>query len=165
MKDTVQTDIAKKDTDEKVYLTPEGLEKLKEELSFLRGTKRKEITDRIAKAREYGDISENSEYDTARDEQSFTEGRILEIEALLKRSELIKENHVGIVQIGSTVTVQIDGEEDTYHIVGTMEAEPETGKISHESPVGKSLLGLKVGDTVEVSTPAATLTYKIKKIS
>jgi transcription elongation factor GreA len=165
MKNTITSeDIIHKDTAEKVYLTGEGLAKLKEELTYLRDTKRKEVTERIAKAREYGDISENSEYDTARDEQSFTEGRILEIESLLKRSEIIQEQHLGIVQIGSSVTVDIEGDEDKYHIVGTMEAEPESGKISHESPVGKALLGLKVGDEVDVSTPYAALHYRIKSI-
>lgn len=164
MKETTVADIAGKDLAEKIYITAEGLEKLKQELDHLRNVKRKEVTERIAKAREYGDISENSEYDTARDEQSFTEGRILEIESLLKRSEIIEEKHIGIVQIGSTVTVEIDGEKDTYHIVGTMEAEPESGKISHESPVGKALLGLKVGDEVDVTTPYATLHYRIKAI-
>src|SRR3990167_3800173 len=164
MKETTVADIAGKYLAEKIYITAEGLEKLKQELDHLRNVKRKEVTERIAKAREYGDISENSEYDTARDEQSFTEGRILEIESLLKRSEIIEEKHIDIIQIGSTVTVEIDGEKDTYHIVGTMEAEPESGKISHESPVGKALIGLKVGDEVDVTTPYATLHYRIKAI-
>jgi len=164
MKNVTSEEIIHKDISEKVYLTSEGLEKLKEELDYLRDVKRKEVTERIAKAREYGDISENSEYDTARDEQSFTEGRIIEIESVLKRSEVIQEKHLDIIQIGSTVKVEIDGDEDTYHIVGTMEAEPESGKISHESPVGKALLGLKVGDEVNVSTPYATLHYHIKEI-
>ncbi len=165
MKSVASEEIVHKDLEEKVYLTSEGLAKLKEELDYLRSTKRKEVTERIAKAREYGDISENSEYDTARDEQSFTEGRILEIESLLKRSEIIEEKHLDVIQIGSTVTVEIEGEKDTYHIVGTMEAEPESGKISHESPVGKALLGLKVGDEVDVTTPYATLHYRIKEIN
>ncbi|MDP2671671.1 MAG: transcription elongation factor GreA [bacterium] len=165
MKNSTSEEIINKDLAEKVYLTGEGLAKLKEELDHLKNVKRKEVTERIAKAREYGDISENSEYDTARDEQSFTEGRILEIESILKRSEVIEETHLGMVQIGSSVTVEIDGDRDTYHIVGTMEAEPESGRISHESPVGKALIGLKVGDEVDVTTPYATLHYRIKAIN
>ncbi|HET7713808.1 MAG TPA: transcription elongation factor GreA, partial [Patescibacteria group bacterium] len=151
-----------------IYVTSDGLTKLKSEYEDLTRVKRKEIAERIANAREMGETDDvNPEYEAAREEQSFIEGRILELEDILKNAEIIDRPKNGnkVVEVGSTVTVQIGTEHETYTIVGSVEAEPTAGKISHESPVGQSLLGLKVGDEVEVITPTTTLKYKIKKIS
>lgn len=147
-----------------IFLTAEGLKKLKEEYKELTGVKRKEVTERISKAREFGDISENSEYDTAREEQSFVEGRILEIEEILKHAKRIndKTKH-SVVEIGSRVKVNVGGEKDEFAIVSSVEANPSEGKISNESPVGKALLGAKVGDVVTVSS-SVKATYKVLDI-
>jgi transcription elongation factor GreA len=150
---------------EKVYLTSEGLEKLKKEYEQLTKVRRKEVTARIAKAREYGDINENTEYDTAREEQSFIEGRILEIEEVLRNAQLVgQKGKAEEVTIGSKVKVEVDGEEDEFVIVSSVEADPMQGKISDESPVGKALLGAKVGDVVTVASTIKS-TYKILEIS
>lgn len=151
-----------------VYVTSDGLTKLKSEYEDLTRVKRKEVAERISVAREMGETDDvNPEYEAAREEQSFIEGRILELEDILKNAEIIDHHKNGnkMVEVGSTVTVQIGTDHETYTIVGSVEAEPSAGKISHESPVGKSLLGLKVGDEVEVTTPMTTLKYRIKKIS
>ncbi len=150
-------------TDE-IFLTTEGLERLKDEYKKLTGEKRKEVTERISKAREFGDISENSEYDTAREEQSFIEGRILEIEEILKHSRLLNEKTKhGVVEMGSKVKVEIGGETDEFVIVSSVEANPTEGKISNESPVGKALLGSKIGDVITVSSTIKS-TYRILEI-
>lgn len=157
----MSTDTMKK---EGIYLTQEGFKKIKNEYEDLTKVKRKEVTERISKAREYGDISENSEYDSARDKQSFIEGRILEIEEILKNVKVIddKEKHT-IVEMGSNVKVSVNGEKDEFKIVSSVEANPTDGKISNESPVGKALLGAKVGDVVTVSSTVKS-TYKILEI-
>jgi transcription elongation factor GreA len=150
---------------EKVFLTSEGLEKLKKEYNHLVDVKRKEVTDRISKAREYGDVNENSEYDTAREEQSFIEGRILELEEILRNSQLVKPREkADDVQVGSRVKVEVDGDQDEFVIVSSVEADPMQGKISNESPVGKALLGAKVGDVVTVSSTIKS-TYRILEIN
>ena len=150
---------------EKVFLTADGLEKLKKEYNYLVNTKRKEVTARISKAREYGDINENTEYDTAREEQSFIEGRILELEEILRNAEVIdSKGKAGVVLIGSRVRVEVDGEQDEFVIVSSVEADPMQGKISNESPVGKSLLGAKVGDVVTVASTIKS-TYRILEIN
>ncbi len=150
-----------------VFITSEGLIKLQQEHDDLVKNKRKEVASRIASAKELGESDDiSTEYEAAREEQSFIEGRILELEEVLKHAKVIDhptDNH--IVGVGNTVTVEINGDDESYTIVGSVESEPSKGKISHESPVGKSLLGLKVGDEVEIVTPTATLKYKIKKIS
>lgn len=151
-----------------VYITDEGLSKLRVEYDDLIKNKRKEIAERIASARALGETDEiSAEYEAAREEQSFIEGRILELEEILKNAKIIDPSKNGnkVVEVGSTVTVEIDSNHETYTIVGSVEAEPGKGKISHESPVGQALLGLKVGDDVEVTTPTTTLKYKVKKIS
>lgn len=148
----------------KTLLTAEGLEKLKKEYDLLVNTKRKEVTQRIAKAREYGDISENSEYDTARDEQSFIEGRIMELNEILKEAKVVEHKQSDQVDIGSRVIVEANGEQDEFEIVSSVEANPFEGRISNESPVGKALLGTKVGDSVTVSSTIKA-TYKIVKIN
>ena len=150
---------------EKVILTKEGLEKLKKEYENLTNVKRKEVTARISKAREYGDINENSEYDTAREEQSFTEGRILELQEILRSAQVVSpEERADAVQIGSKVKVEVEGGHDEFVIVSSVEADPMRGKISKESPVGKALLGASVGDVVTISSTIKS-TYKILEIN
>ena len=150
---------------ENIYLTSEGLEKLKKEYQHLVTVRRKEVTERIAKAREYGDISENSEYDTAKDEQSFVEGRILELEEIIKHAKTIdKAKKADIVRLGSKVKVDVNGQQDEFIIVSSIEADPMEGKISDESPVGKSLIGAKVGDMVTVASTIKA-TYRILEIN
>ncbi|OGY26892.1 MAG: transcription elongation factor GreA [Candidatus Woykebacteria bacterium RIFCSPHIGHO2_01_FULL_39_12] len=150
---------------ENIYLTSEGLEKLKKEYQHLVTVRRKEVTERIAKAREYGDISENSEYDTAKDEQSFVEGRILELEEIIKHAKTIdKAKKADIVRLGSKVKVDVNGQQDEFIIVSSIEADPMEGKISDESPVGKSLIGAKVGDVVTVASTIKA-TYRILEIN
>jgi len=148
----------------KMYLTKETLDKLKQELEHLTNVKRKEVTARIAKAREYGDISENSEYDAARDDQSFIEGRIAELQEILKDSKVLeKPQSTDAVDIGSKVRVEVDGQHDEFEIVSSIEANPMQGRISNESLVGKALLGCKVGDVITVSSTIKA-TYKILEI-
>ncbi len=148
-----------------MYLTKEGLEKLQAELKELVEVRRPAVAKRIQAAREMGDISENSEYDAARQEQAFIEGRITELETVLKSAKVIEATGPkDVVQVGSKVTLHIDGGEETFHIVGAQEANPLENKISHESPLGTSLLGRKVGETFEVDAPIGKLTYKIVRI-
>lgn len=147
-----------------IYLTQVGLKKLKDEHRELTEVKRKEITERISRAREFGDLSENSEYDTAREEQSFTEGRIVEIEEILKHASVLSEKTKhDIVEMGSKIKVDIDGKKDEFYIVSSVEANPSEGKISNESPVGRALLGAKVGDKVTISS-TITSVYKILEV-
>lgn len=148
---------------DKTLLTAAGLEKLQKEFNYLTKVKRPEVTERIGKAREYGDISENSEYDAARDEQSFTEGRILELQEILKKAEVVKHQDSGLVTLSSRVVVEANGEEDEFEIVSSVESNPFEGKISDESPVGKALLGAQVGDTVTVAS-SIKATYRVLRI-
>ena len=149
---------------EKIYLTSEGYNKLQKEYDELVNVKRKEVTQRIAKAREYGDISENSEYDSARDEQSFMEGRISELQEILKDAQVLTKHDKNVVDIGSKVKVEIDGDIDEFIIVSSIEADPSEGKISNESPVGGALIGAKLGDVITVSSTIKA-TYKILEIN
>ncbi len=149
-----------------VYLTREGYAKLEEELNYLRTVRRQEVARRLHEALAEGDILENAELEAARNEQAFVEGRILELEELLRRAEIIEEEASdGIVRVGSWVTiVEGDGPPETYHIVGPAEASPSEGKISYESPLGKALMGHRVGDEVTVNAPGGTLTFRIVEI-
>lgn len=147
-----------------IYLTKEGLEKLQQELKNLVEVKRPEVANRIKAAREMGDISENAEYDSARQEQSFVEGRISELEDIIKNAKVTDKAAGDKVVVGSKVTVHIDGDEETFHIVGAYEANPIEKKISHESPLGSTLLGKKIGEKIEVEAPVGKLTYTILKI-
>ena len=148
------------------YLSREGLEKLREELDEMVNVRRAEVAARIHEAKEHGDITENAEYEDAKNEQAFVEGRIQSLSALIKNAVMIDENHSTThVQIGSTVELEADGAKERYTIVGSAEASPADGKISNESPVGKALLGRKKGDKVVVSVPAGDSTYKIVGIS
>lgn len=152
-----------------VMLTAEGLKQLEEELDLLKGEKRKEIAEKIKVARSYGDLSENSEYDDAKNEQAILEARIATIEATLKVAVVIDENDISdqTVHVGSLVKVEnvSMGREVEYRIIGSNESNPKENKISDESPVGKALLGHKVGDMVEVETPMGLLTFKISGVS
>lgn len=145
------------------YLTKEGVEELEAEHKEL-VAQRGPIAERIKTAREFGDLSENAEYSSARQEQERVEGRISEIENILQNVEIIKKpKGDSKVQLGSTVTLK-DGDIKTFQVVGTVEADPLNGKISDESPIGKALLGKKVGDEVEIKTPADATIYKITEI-
>lgn len=149
-----------------LYVTKEGLENLKKELKELIDVKRPEIAKRIKTARDNGDISENAEYDAARQEQAFIEGRISELEEIVKTAKVseAKPNAKGEVFVGAKVTVHIDGDKEIFYIVGAPEANPMQKKISHESPLGSALLGKKVGDTIQVEAPVGKLSYKILSI-
>ena len=151
---------------EEVILTKEGKEELEKRLEFLKVTKRAEITERIKTAREFGDLSENAEYDAAKNEQEMIEGEILEIENKLKYAVIIKESKKGLVSLGSKVDFVDDdtNEEFTYEIVGTTEADVELGRISNESPIGNALLGRKAGDNVKVTVPAGITSITVKKV-
>lgn len=156
------------DQGKKYVITYEGVRKLEEELEYLKTTKRKEIREKIKLALSFGDLSENSEYDEAKNDQAFVEGRIVQIENLLKNANVIDESDLksGIVGVGSKVTVkdyQFD-EEIEFSIVGSAEADPVENKISNESPVGSTLIGKKVGDEIEVNVPDGVDKYKILAI-
>jgi transcription elongation factor GreA len=154
--------------DKEVILTLDGLAKLEKELELLKTVKRREVAERIKQALEFGDISENSEYEDAKNEQGFIEGRILQIEKMLRNAKVIDEQevHADVVTIGSKVTlVESNGTtEMEYMIVGSAEADPEQARISNESPVGRSVMGQKVGSVVNVNVPMGTIQYKIKAI-
>jgi transcription elongation factor GreA len=146
-------------------LTTDGVSELKTELEQLKA-QREPIAQRIKEAREFGDLSENAEYSSARQEQERTESRISEIENILLNVEIIAKNgHSKKVLIGSKVGLRADGKIKEFQVVGTVEADPINGKISDESPIGQALLGKKVGDDVEIVTPSETSTYKITEIA
>lgn len=149
----------------KFILTREGLAELKQEYDDLVQNKRPQIAQRIQIAREFGDLAENSEYDAAKEEQTLIETRITDLEKVLHKAQIIEPiKRADFVVIGSTVLVEVEGEKDEFTIVGTMEADPATRKISNESPVGAALLGAKVGDLVEVTTAIVRAKYKILEI-
>lgn len=149
-------------------MTLAGKEKLEQELEQLKTVKRKEVVERIKIARSFGDLSENSEYDSAKEEQAFVEGRITTIENMIRNAKIISEDELDrdIVSLGSSVTfIELpDGEEETYTIVGSAEADPFEGKISNDSPIAKSLIGKKVGDKVIVQTPGGEMNVQIVTI-
>lgn len=155
------------DDSKKILVTKEGLKKLQEELDYLQNTKRRDVAERIKEAISYGDLSENSEYEEAKNEQAFIEGRIIELEEQIKYAEVIQEkHHVATVQIGTKVILKNltkKGQEE-YTIVGSTEANPLAHKISNESPVGQAILGKKAGDEVKVVAPMGTIEYEIIKI-
>jgi transcription elongation factor GreA len=146
-------------------LTQEGVEELRDELKSLIG-QRVHVAERIKQARELGDLSENAEYQTAREEQDRLEARISEVDHVLQNSQIIKKpKKDGHVRLGSSVSLKDGGKPLAYQVVGTMEADPLHGKISDESPIGQVLLGKQVGEKVEIKTPAGTHTYKVVEIS
>lgn len=144
-------------------ITAEGKKELEAELENLKG-RRGEIAEKIAEARDYGDLSENAEYDAAREEQGIVETRIADIEDILLNAEIIRGGKKDKVGLGSTVELQSDGKSMTYTVVGPVEADPLEGKISDESPIGEALIGKKVGEEVTITTPKGELTYSVKEI-
>lgn len=144
------------------HLTPEGKSELENELSELIA-KRSEIAEKIANARDYGDLSENAEYDAAREEQAMLESRIAELEEILKNADIIKPTKSSTVKVGSTVKLE-NGKKVTYKVVGPVEADPLAGKISNESPIGSALIGKKVGDKVTITTPKGQVVYTIEAV-
>jgi transcription elongation factor GreA len=151
----------------KIYLTPKGLEDLKKEHEDLVKRERPEVVSRLSSARENGDLSENAEYTAAREELAFIDGRIDELEGLLKQVVLITDagNHgTQMVELGSEVTVKINEKQEVFVIVGEWEADPTEKKISHESPLGKGLIGKIVGDEIEVEAPVGKIVYKILSV-
>jgi len=149
------------------FLTRQGYQKLQDELEYLRTTKRQEVADRLHEAMEGGELIEDAEYEAAKNEQAFVEGRIQELEILLANAHLIEDEHVksDVVQIGSTVTIQeAEGEPEIYTIVGPAEANPREGRISNESPLGRALMERHAGDHVHVEAPAGSFSVSIVKI-
>lgn len=147
-----------------MYLTQDGLDHLKKEYEELTKVKRPIVLDRVAQARDMGDLSENAEYSAARDELSFIDGRIDELEELLKQVVIIKDEHGKGIALGSTVTLTINGKKEIFTVVGEWEADPKEKKISHQSPLGKALLGKAVGEVIDVEAPAGKIAYKIVDI-
>lgn len=149
-----------------IYLTPEGRSDLEKELKELKDQKLPALIERVAKARSFGDLSENTEYTTAREDLSFVEGRIDEVNEILSRAQTIKpvSGTKKTIALGSKVTLKIKGKEHTFTVVGEWEADPKEKKISQDSPLGKALMGKKVGEEVEVEAPAGKIRYTIHKI-
>ena len=150
----------------KIYLTPEGLSALKKELAELTKVKRPDVVRQLSDAREQGDLSENGAYTAAKEELAFIDGRLEELEMLIKQAAVITD-HPGdnMISLGSEVTVQVNGKKEVFHLVGEWEADPQAKKISHESPLGKALMGKGVGAEVSVDAPAGTILYSIVSIS
>jgi len=153
-------------TEEK-YLTKEGLEKIKNELIYLKNVKRKEISDRIAEAIKLGDLSENAEYQEAKDDQGMNEAKVRELEEIVSHAVVITNGNTvkKCVDVGCTIKVKADNLEKEFTIVGPSEADPAVGLISNESPIGQAFLGKKVGEIAEVEAPAGTIKYKILELS
>ena len=151
------------DNNKKIYLTKEGSAELKKEYDELVNVKRVDVLTRVAQSRNMGDLSENAEYVASREELTFIDGRIDELEIILKQAVIIRDtktsNHA--IKLGSTVTLHVNGKKEIFTVVGEWEADPENKKISHESPLGKVLLGKKVGEKVQVEAPAGKITYAI----
>jgi len=150
---------------QQTYLTTEGAEKLTAELKELTGRRREELAQRLRAAIQMGDLSENADYHKAKEDQSFLEGRIQEIEAVLRTAVIVEKTRSDIVTVGSTVTVQEENfDPETYYVVGAKEADPRKGKISNESPIGRALMDHKAGEVVEAETPSGKIRIKILKI-
>ncbi len=155
--------------DKHVYLTKEGLEKLQQDLENMKTVRRKEVAERLKQAIGFGDLSENSEYDDAKNEQAFIEGEIQRMEEMLVNVIVIEDGAKvddGTITIGSNVVIRFvgDDEEETYKIVGTVEADPMNNRISNESPVGKAIIGHKAGDIVDIEVPSGIIQYEIVKV-
>ncbi len=147
------------------YLTPEGEMKLRAELAELTGPRREDLAKRLRSAIQMGDLSENADYHKAKEDQAFLEGRIQELEAILRMATIVEKKQSDVVEVGARVTIQEeDYDPETFYLVGATEADPRNGKISNESPFGKALLDHKVGDVVEAETPGGKVKLKILKI-
>ncbi len=147
---------------QKRQVTPEGLKKLKDELDFLETTKRKEVAERLERAISHGDLSENADYEEAKDEQSHLEQRIAELKDRIANAEVVRKRNTGKVQLGSTVTLESEGDTVEYTLVSPEEADPSEQKISAESPIGEALIGAKEGDDVTIDLPAGSQTFTVK---
>lgn len=155
------------DNNKKIYLTKEGLAELKKEYDELVNVKRPSVLEHVSQARNMGDLSENAEYVASREELTFIDGRIDELEIILKQAVVIREGAATAthsIKLGSTVTLHVNGKKEVFTVVGEWEADPENKKISHESPLGKVLLGKKVGEKVQVEAPAGKITYSIVSV-
>lgn len=152
--------------DKKIYLTKEGIAELKKEYEELSNIRRPEVLARVSQARNQGDLAENGEYIAAREDLSFIDGRLDELEELLKQAVLIRDSRAsnGTVKLGSKVTLHIKGKKETFMLVGEWEADPKERKISHESPLGKALIGKRVGEKVEVEAPAGKIIYTVVSV-
>lgn len=150
----------------KLYLTPEGADRLREELQQLKGPRRKVLAERLRHAVRQGDLSENADYIAAKEEQGFLEGRILELETVLREAEIVEgRGPSDVVDLGSTVVVAEDGRgRETFQLVGIKEADPKSGRISHESPIGKALMGRRVGEVAVATTPGGEVRFEILEI-
>jgi transcription elongation factor GreA len=150
-----------------IYLTQQGVTKLQEELAELKGARRQELARRLRSAVQMGDLSENADYHKAKEDQAFLEGRIQEIEYLLRSAVIIEKNASSdVVGLGNHVTIQEgDSPPETYHLVGAKEADPRNGRISNESPIGRALVDHRIGDVVEVQTPSGSIKLRIVKIA
>jgi len=153
---------------EQTFLTRDGLKKLEEELNFLRTVRRAQVAERLHNAQEDGELIENAEYEDAKNEQAFLEGKILSLEAMLSSAVIIAENDGsnGMVNLGSKVTIKEagGGKPESYQLVGAAEANPKDGRVSNESPLGRALLGRKVGDDIKVNAPSGTITFRVVAI-
>lgn len=154
------------DNNKKIYLTKEGLEELKREYDELIKVKRPDVLEHVSQARNMGDLSENAEYVASREELTFVDGRIDELEVILKQAVVIRDTKAAshAIKLGSTVTLHSNGKKEIFTVVGEWEADPENKRISHESPLGKVLLGKKVGEKVKVEAPAGNITYSIVSV-
>lgn len=150
---------------EPIQITQEGLDKLKAELHELKTVKRKEIVERLEAAKALGDLSENADYQQAKEDSAWTEGRINQLNDILSRAQVAEAPSGGIVSIGSSISVHANGQSREFKIVGATEADPAAGKISAESPIGSALIGLKVGDEVKIKTPAGEVIYQVERVS
>ena len=152
----------------KIFVTKEGLAELKKEYEELSKVKRLEVLDRVSQARAMGDLSENSEYTAAREELSLIDGRIEELAEIIKLANIIEEKHSKAagrkIELGSAVTLAINGKKEIFSLVGEWEADPKAKKISHESPLGKALLGKAIGEKVEVEAPAGKILYTVVEV-
>lgn len=149
----------------KIQFTQDGYDNLKKEYEELVQIKKPAAVERLSKARAMGDLSENSEYTAAKEDLVFVDGRTRELEEVLKNAEIISgHTSTNVVEIGNTIVVEQNGEKDTFMIVGEFEADPQQKKLSHTSPIGKALLGKRIGDKIEVTVPVGTITYKITEI-
>ncbi len=154
--------------DKKIYLTREGLEELRKEYDELSKNKRPDVLTRVSQARDMGDLSENAEYVAAREELSFIDGRIDELEELLRQAVVISgsgKSSNSVIKLGSTVALHVNGKKEIFKVVGEWEADPKEKKISNESPLGKALIGKKVGEKVEVEAPAGKLIYSVVAVN
>jgi transcription elongation factor GreA len=151
-------------SDDKIQLTREGLESLKAELSELRDVKRPAVVERLSNARSQGDLTENSDYHNAKEELEFLDGRISQLEEVLQKAVVVERGNNSEVSLGAKVTLLVGGKNVVYEVVGEWEADPVKKKISHSSPLGKSLIGKKVGDKVEVEAPAGKVVYEILSV-